>query len=533
MDKTVIVIGSGLGGLSAAIHLQRRGFKVRLFEKNASPGGKMGQYKSDGYRFDTGPSLLTMPFVVDDLFKSAGANREDYLNFIPLDPLCRYFWEDGAVLNASVDVEQMTQEIAQISSADGKNYPAFLEYTRRIFQLTADIFLFSPIHEIKAMLNWRSLETLLRLPQIDPLRSMHNGISRFFKNPHIVQLFDRFATYNGSNPYKAPATLNIIPFVEHGLGGYYIKGGMYKLVQALESLALNLGVEIHTNSPVQQIIHHSRRVRGVLVGDKFFETDYIVCNADVVSARNQLISGFPKREEKLNRLEPSLSGMVFLWGVSKKHPELAHHNIIFSQDYHQEFTHIFDKKRAPDDPTVYIAITAKTDSDHAPANGENWFVLLNMPYLKKGQDWEAETARMRETILQKLQRRGIKISQHIETERVYTPETFYRLYGSNRGSIYGISSNSRSTAFRRPANRSRDIEGLYFAGGSTHPGGGIPLVLLSGKITARLIAEHAGKKNFFANFFVPEIIKSPFRIKTNDGRSVVSNSKASPPDGSE
>jgi phytoene desaturase len=500
LTKTVIVIGSGLGGLSAAIHLQHRGFSVRLFEKNVSPGGKMGEYTIDGYRFDTGPSLLTMPFVVEDLFKSTGANREDYLSIVPLNPLCRYFWEDGAVLDASVDIERISQEIAKFSPVDGKNYRAFLEYTRRIFNLTADIFLFSPVHEIKTILNWRSLETLLSLPQIDPLRSMHSGISRFFNDPRVVQLFDRFATYNGSNPYQAPATLNIIPFVEHGLEGYYIKGGMYQLVHALEKLALNLGVEIHTNALVQQIIHHSRQVQGVLVDDKFFEASYIVCNAEVVTAQNQLISGFPKRQEKLNRLEPSLSGMAFLWGVSQQHPMLAHHNIIFSQDYHREFTHIFDEERAPDDPTVYIAITAKTDPEHAPANGENWFVLLNMPYLKEGQDWEVETARMREAVFQKLRRRRIDISAHIETERVYTPGTFYQLYGSNRGSIYRISSNSRSTAFRRPANRSRNIEGLYFAGGSTHPGGGIPLVLLSGKITAKLIAEHAGKKPLDAGF---------------------------------
>lgn len=518
MDKTVIVIGSGLGGLSAAIHLQRRGFKVRLFEKNAVPGGKMGEYTVDGYRFDTGPSLLTMPFVVEDLFKSAGAHWKDYLSFVPLNPLCRYFWQDGAILNASADVEQMSEEIAKFSPSDGKNYPVFLEYTRRIFQLTTDIFLFSPIHEIKNMLNRRSLGTLLKLPQIDPLRTMHSGILRFFSDPRIVQLFDRFATYNGSNPYRAPATLNIIPFVEHGLGGYYIKGGMYQLVRALGKLALNLGVEIHTNAPVQQIIHHSQQVRGVLVNDKFFEADYIVCNADVVTAQNQLISGFPKRRQKLNRLEPSLSGMAFLWGVSKQYPMLAHHNIIFSRDYQREFKHIFDEKRAPDDPTIYIAITAKADPEHAPSYGENWFVLLNMPYLVEGQDWEGETLRMREVIFQKLHRLGIDISAYIETERVFNPETFYQLYSSNRGSIYGISSNSRSTAFRRPANRSRDIEGLYYAGGTTHPGGGIPLVLLSGKITAQLITDHSAIKQLDAGFSRSRAKNSSFnnlKIKEN------------------
>ncbi|MCK6621699.1 MAG: phytoene desaturase [Calditrichaceae bacterium] len=493
MKERVAIIGGGLGALSAAIRLQRRGFRVQLFERNSRAGGKMNEFTAGGYRFDTGPSLLTMPFVIDALFQFAGARREDYLEFIPLEPLCRYSWEDGAVLNASSDESQMAAEIAKLSREDAQHYPAFLDYARGIYELTAAIFLHSPIHEAKKLFTRENLRTLLRLRRIDPLRTLHQGVSRFFRDPRTVQLFDRFATYNGSDPFQAPATLNIIPYVEHGLGGYYIRGGMYRLAEALERLARDLGVEIHLNSPVEQIIHRGGRIRGVQVNGEFIEADYLVCNADVVSAHNRLIDGFPARRRKLNRLEPSLSGLVFLWGVAGKHSQLAHHNIVFSADYREEFRQIFRERRAPDDPTVYIAVTSKTDPAHAPAYGENWFVLLNMPYLEEGQDWRGEMERMREAVFRKLRRRGIDLRGQVETERVITPEEFYSRYGSNRGSIYGISSNRRSTAFRRPANRSRELKGLYFAGGSTHPGGGIPLTLLSGKIAAELIIEEAGR----------------------------------------
>lgn len=492
MAKQAIVLGAGLGGLSAAIHLRLSGLEVTVFEQNARPGGKMNQFTAGGYRFDTGPSLLTMPFVIDALFAKAGLERKDFLEFEPVEPICRYFWDDGQCLDAGKDIEAMKAELARISSADAANYEDFLRYAGRIYNMTADIFLHTPIHEVRKLLTRENIPAFLRLLKIDPLRTMHQSIGRFFSHPRIVQLFDRYATYNGSDPFKAPATLNVIPYVEHGLGGYYIKGGMYRLVETLSELALNLGVKLHLSAPVEKIFHQDRQLRGVVVNGDFQPADYLVCNADVVTAHNRLIDGFPNMQRKLNRLEPSISGLVFLWGVKRRHAQLAHHNILFSRDYRREFQQIFDHQEAPDDPTVYIAITAKSDSAHAPAGGENWFVLLNMPYLKEDQDWAALTAQMRERVLGKLQQIGIDIRDQIEIEHTYTPADFYHRYGSNRGSIYGISSNRRSTAFRRPANRSRLIKGLYFAGGSSHPGGGIPLVLLSGKMAAELIAEDAG-----------------------------------------
>jgi phytoene desaturase len=257
----------------------------------------------------------------------------------------------------------------------------------------------------------------------------------------------------------------------------------------LLEIAGKLGVKMYASRCVEKILHDGQRVTGLLADGEKFAADCVLCGQDVVTAHKQLIDGFTKRRAKLNRLEPSCSGLVFLWGVGKKDSELAHHNIFFSGDYKKEFTQIFEEKRPPDDPTIYVAITSKSDPDHAPQNGENWFVLLNMPYLTGAINWRDETARMREIVLARLRQKGFDIENQIQAEFVLSPKDFEKNYFSNRGSIYGISSNSRCTAFKRPANRSRELKGLYFAGGSTHPGGGIPLVLLSGKIAAELIAK--------------------------------------------
>ena len=506
-NKRVAVIGGGLGALSGAIRLAQLGFSVQLFEKNPKIGGKVNEVILRGYRFDTGASLLTMPFVIDELFDFAGFKRSDYLDFVPIDPICRYFFPDGSMMDASADKAKMETAIAQLSPNDVKAYERFLKYAERIHDLTAEIFMFTPIHEFKKLMRPRYFRTLFRLHQIDPFRTVHQSVSRFFSDPRLVQLFDRYATYNGSDPFQAPATLNIIPYIEYGLGGYYIKGGIYRLVEALEAVAHERGVQIRTSAEVERICCvGNQRVNGVQVNGETVDADYVLCGADAVVAYHELIEGHQYQREtenarhilnignrvfgfKVDQLEPSLSGLVFLWGVNGKHPRLAHHNIIFSSDYNTEFRQIFKHQQVPDDPTIYIAITSRADAGHAPTDGENWFVLLNMPYLAPGQMWEKEKVRMRAVVLDRLKQLGFDIADRIEVEQIYTPEDFAELYASNRGSIYGVSSNSKTTAFKRLPNRSRLLKGLYFAGGSVHPGGGIPLVILSGKMAATLIAE--------------------------------------------
>ncbi|MCU0424352.1 MAG: phytoene desaturase family protein [Candidatus Kapabacteria bacterium] len=493
--QKVIVIGGGLAGLSGAIRLARMGFRVQLFEKNDRAGGKMNILKLQGtageYRFGTGPSLLTMPFVFDELFDFAGVERSSVLDFVPVEPICRYFYPDGTRLNTYADKQRMMHELHQrISPEEARNYDKFLAYTKRIYDLTAEIFLFTPFQELRKLLHLRHIPTLLRLPQIDPMRNVHAAVSKYFSDARLVQLFDRYPTYNGSSPFLAPATLNIIPWVEFGFGGFYVRGGMYRLAEEMTRLAENLGVEITTGSAVEKILHDGKRVRGVQVQGEKIDADYVLCNADVVEAYNGLLDGFPSRTKQLNRLEASVSGMVFYWGMKRTFPELEHHNILFSDNYQREFDQIFTQKIAPDDPTVYISISSKTDTIHAPAGGENWFVLLNMPYLN-GQNWHTEKDRMKSAVLKRLLSAGIDAESAIDTEAVHTPEDLYNLYRSNKGSIYGISSNTQMAAFMRPANRSRDVRGLYFCGGSSHPGGGVPLVVLSGKMAAELIQEDA------------------------------------------
>ena len=257
MAKQIIVVGGGLGGLSAAIRLRSVGYDVRLFEKNEQLGGKMNELADGEYRFDTGPSLLTMPEIVDDLFAFTDRQRADYVSFLPLDPLCRYFWGDGQVLDAVSDVDKMAAEMAQIATRDAENYRRYLAYAAKIHELTAEVFLHTPVHETRQLLNRRNLIRALNIHKIDPLRTMHGGIRRFFKHPQIIQLFDRFATYTGSDPFRAPATLNIIPYIEMVLGGYYISGGMYALVRALTLLATDIGVEIYTDIAVDKILHNN------------------------------------------------------------------------------------------------------------------------------------------------------------------------------------------------------------------------------------------------------------------------------------
>jgi phytoene desaturase len=372
-------------------------------------------------------------------------------------------------------------------------FKRFMQYSERIYALTSRIFLYTPIHELSRVLTLQNLATLVRIFQIDPFRTVHQGVSRFFSDSRLVQLFDRYATYNGSDPYQAPATLNIIPHVEFGIGGYYIRGGMYRLVETLTHLADEMGVRIHTRQRVQKILHTGTSVTGLCVDNQTLATDAVLCNSDVVTTFSSLIEGFPQVQRSLNTFEPSLSGLVFLWGINQTTPQWAHHNILFSSDYRREFKQIFTDRSMPDDPTIYISITSKTDPDHAPDGKENWFVLVNTPYLSENQDWDAWIQKTRERVLLKIKSvLGTSIADKIEVEETITPRDFLLKYGSNKGSIYGISSNSRTTAFRRPANRNRHLRGLYFAGGSAHPGGGIPLVLLSGKMAAELINQYQG-----------------------------------------
>lgn len=489
-DTSVIIIGAGLGGLAAAIRLASRGVRVTMLEKNATPGGKVNIHRAAGYSFDTGASLLTMRHVLADLFGSAGRSVDDYLKIVPVEPLCRYRWPDGVTLDASADLEKTERGIERIASPeDVEGFHRFLIDARRKYEVAERTFLAHSLNDLPKLLRPRYARDLAA---ISSLRTLDAHVRRYFRSPHLRQLFNRFATYNGSSPYRVPATFALISYVEFGTGAWYVRGGMYELPLALVRLAEELCVEIRTGVEVEKILIDGGRACGVeLMSGESIRSDAVLVNADAVDAYRRLIKSEARRiytDEKLERIEPSCSGFVLLLGVARSYPQLAHHNIFFSPDYPAEFRAIFDERRAASDPTIYVCASSRTDESQAPAGHENLFVLVNAPANDGQTDWMSAASGYRDLIIRKLEESGLDgLSQAIDYEHIITPADFEQRYRANRGSIYGISSNKLRNAYLRPPNKARDIEGLYFAGGATHPGGRIPLVLLSGKMAAELL----------------------------------------------
>lgn len=490
-SKQIAVIGAGLGGLAVSALMASRGHRITTFEKNQKPGGKMNRYAAGGYRFDTGPSLLTMPFVLEELFKGCGQDVRDYLEFESVEPLCRYFYTDGTRFDSYQQKDKALNEIKKLAPKDVQNYSSFLDYSARLYDKTKDAFLFNPLYGLQDLTNLNLLDFF----GIDAFTTVSDRVDSSFESPYLRQLFKRFTTYNGSSPFQAPATLNVIPHVELSLGGYYVKGGMYKLAQALEALAKESGVTFRYGEPIRSIkVSNNKAQELKLENGESFSADLIISNSDASETYLELLDNkdVPSRKQNsIRSLEPSCSGFVLLLGVNKTFEHLAHHNIFFSADYEKEFRQIFEDKVMPDDPSIYVANTSATDPEHAPEGASNLFVLVNAPYLSDKWNWEEKEKIYTEFVIESLQERGLDgLKDNIELTQTISPVDFYEQYRSNKGSIYGTSSNSKLAAFLRPRNKSRNIDNLYLVGGSTHPGGGIPLVVLSAFHAAELIERY-------------------------------------------
>jgi len=487
--KKTLIIGAGIAGIATAIRLTVKGYDVEVFEANSYPGGKLSEFEKDGFRFDTGPSLLTMPQYVDELFTLAGKQPSDYFNYQKLDVVCNYFYEDGNHIKAYADEAKFTTELSKATGEPEINIKKYAENSRNIYNITNHVFLERSLHQLKTYLSWNTVRSILHLPQIDAMRTMHKANSRFFKDDRAVQFFDRYATYNGSNPYSAPATLNVIPHIEQHFGAYFPDGGMYSIITALVKLAESLGVKFYYNSPVDEIALDGRKVKGIKVNGELHEADTVVSNMDVWFTYHNLLKDHPKlHPQKILQQERSSSALIFYWGINQQLAQLDLHNIFFSADYKAEFNHIWQEKNIYRDPTIYLNISSKYKSDDAPAACENWFVMINVP-ANTGQDWDGLIANARKNIIDKLSRLlGEDINQLIISESTLDPRGIESKTSSYQGSIYGTSSNSHFAAFLRHANKSSKIDGLYFCGGSVHPGGGIPLCLLSAKIVSDWVA---------------------------------------------
>lgn len=481
-----IVIGAGIAGIATAIRLSLKGYQVEVFEAGPIAGGKLSEMKLNDFRFDMGPSLFTMPQYVDELFTLAGKNPSDYFKYEKLDIVCNYFYEDGTRISAFADRSKFAEEIAAKTEDSAESIIQFLENSKNIYDITNSVFLQRSLHKWSSYFSWQTFKSLIRFPQIDAFRSMNKSIESYFKDYKTIRFFNRYATYNGSNPYKAPATLNVIPHFEQYFGAYFPVGGMYSISSSLEQLARDLGVVFNFNSYVEEIVLEKGRANAVIVNGLSYSADLIVSNMDVWYTYQNLLKNFAV-PERIQKQERSSSALIFYWGINRSFSELEMHNIFFTENYREEFKQIWEDKSIYYDPTIYVNISSKSKFDDAPEGSENWFTMINVPS-NTGQNWDELITDARKNMIDKLSKNlGCDISKHIVCEEILDPRSIDSKTFSYQGSLYGSSSNSQFSAFLRHANFTSKIEGLYFVGGSVHPGGGIPLALLSAKIVDELL----------------------------------------------
>ncbi len=476
-----VIIGSGIGGLSAAIRLTTKGYKTIVFEQSSKTGGKISEFHQQQFRFDKGPSLITMPDLIDELFIICGENPRDYFNYKKLDLSCKYFWEDGSIINAWQDIEKFAEEIKIQCGVPKSKLEGFFKKSKTLYDLTAESFIFNSLHKAENFKSKIFLKTMLNSFRLDPFVSMHTRNISWFSDKRIVQLFDRYATYNGSSPYKTPATLNIIAHLEHSMGVFFPDKGIYDIVTALTALAKKKGVEFQMSTGVEEIIHANGQAKGIRTEKDFIPADIVVNNTDISTFYNKLMPS-EKIPAKILKHEPSTSALIFYWGVNTLNPQLELHNILFSDNYREEFNHLFTHKTIYADPTVYIFLSSRAVKEDAPEGSENWYVMVNAP-ANTGQEWDIIIPEIRSIIITKINRLlGINLEKNILFEKISDPRNIEKETGSFRGSLYGISSNSMFAAFNRHANFRKNYKNLFFTGGSVHPGGGIPLCLASAKI---------------------------------------------------
>ncbi len=481
-----LIIGAGIGGIATALRLNKKGYDVLVLEANGYPGGKLHASTIEGYRFDLGPSLFTMPHFVDELYELHGRNPLEYFQYHRKQTICNYFWEDGTRFSAKADKKTFIEQATRAFDEPEDHLRAYLQGNEKKFELTKGLFLEKSLHKIGTYLSSGTIKALIQLGALDINASLDQINQKSFKNQKLVQLFNRYATYNGSSPYKTPGIMSMIPHLEMHYGTFYPKGGMHRISLSLYELALRQGIQFRFQKKVTKIQVEERTAVGVHTETEKYQADIVVSNMDVFPTYKYLLKD-QKHPKKILAQERSSSALIFYWGIAGQFDVLDLHNIFFSEDYQKEFHSIFETKTLYGDPTVYINITSKEDPADAPDQSENWFVMINAPG-NYGQDWEVLKYVARNNIINKLNRiLKVDLEKMIKVEHILDPMGIENSTSSYRGALYGAASNNKMAAFLRHPNFSPRIKNLYFTGGSVHPGGGIPLCLLSAKIVGEMV----------------------------------------------
>ncbi|MET3682791.1 phytoene desaturase [Alkalibacillus flavidus] len=484
-----IIIGAGLGGLANAIVLASNGYDVEVIEQNSEAGGKLQQRHAAGYHFDLGPSTITMTHMFSEVFALSGRDISDYIEFYPITAGTMNIFPDGTRIPFSPDTERVQAAIANVSEHDAAQYPAFLQRSESFYEIAEHHFLNRLMYRWQDKLDLTLIKQFMR---IKPLTTYQDWLKGYFNHPYILNMFGRYATYIGSSPYQAPAIYGMMAYIEAGLGVYSVRGGTYQMVNAMRELAEELGVSITFNQEVTNIVTENGRAVGVEIAQDIVHADHIIANMDALTVYERF---FPERATKVHKTEPSLSGFALLLGLDTRYDELQHHQVYFPEDYAKEFDQLFKTKELIDDPTIYICFSGYDDGSVVPsADHSNLFVLVNAPSQLEGVDWEDKKQSYTEHILDLLETKGLtNVRDHIDYIEAMTPQDLHWQTGAYQGAIYGASSNSFKQAFFRLPNKANDIDRLWFVGGSTHPGGGTPIVTRSGKLVAEAIMQEEAK----------------------------------------
>lgn len=479
-----VIIGGGLGGLATALRLRILGHDVVVIEKNERFGGKMNTWEKDGFRFDTGPSLLTMPWAFHDLFDAIGGGIADEVALERVEDPTHYVYADGTTFEYGSNLHELSRSIRTLDARDVTGFRRFMELGARLYSLSEATFFARPMGQPP---DARAFAAMRHAPLRHGWGNYGKTVDRFFHSPYLRQLYNRYPTYVGSSPYRCPATLAVVPYLETAFGVWYIQGGLHRLVEALVNHASRLGIELRPGTEAANIVMQGGAVRAVELSDgSSVPAEIAVFNGD--AAMLPALLG-DRQPAKLPFEDRSLSGIVMLIGLSQPEERLPHHSVYFSADYPNEFSQIFHDRAFPDDPTVYVCVPSRRDQSVVPpSGGETLFIMANTPPTQEPWD-DAAIRSARERVFARLAKGGFPdITGSIAVESIWTPRRMADAYGIPDGAIYGANSHGWRRAFLRASNRVRGVRGLYRVGGSAHPGGGTPMVLLSAKIVSDLVS---------------------------------------------
>ncbi len=491
-SRRAVVIGSGFGGLAIAIRLQAAGLRVTLLEKRDRIGGRAYQLEDSGYTFDMGPSLITAPEIIDSIFRAGGRRLTDYVDLVPLDPFYRIYFHDGTHIDYVGDLERMRAQMARFDEKDADNLDSFLDRTRPIYDaIIADRLGSKPFDTLASML--RFMPTIFRLKAFLPVTMFVNRFFRDFRHRFIFSFHPLFV---GGNPFRTPSIYLMIPYLEREGGVWFTRGGMYSVVRAMGRLFEELGGVIETAAEVERVLVEGGKAVGVRAGGTEYRADLVVSNADPGHTYRHLVDAKHRRhwnDRKLDRQDWAMSCVLLYIGTKRQYPQLEHHTLILTERYEGLLTDIFDRKILPDDFSMYLHAPTRTDPEMAPPGCESMYVLVPVANNRSGIDWSTEGPAFADRIIDYLEAWGLDdLRAQTEVLHIFTPDDFASDLNATLGNAFAIEPKLFQTAWFRPRNRSEDVEGLYLVGAGTHPGAGVPGVMLSAETTYGCIADDLG-----------------------------------------